>query len=419
MPQEETKLRDGRIVRSESPLNLEMPFSTVDSFLTPTKSFYVRTHFPIPTIDRNAWWLHVEGEVEKPFAIDYEELITLESITIPATLECAGNNRNFLEPKVKGVQWHLGAVGTAEWTGVPLSVLLDRATLKPNASEVVLEGADCGMLEDPKSPPGELKFARSIPLEKARRDVLLAYKMNGEDLPPEHGFPVRAIVPGWYAMASVKWLQRIIVTDRPFTGYYQTLDYAYWQRRGDGVELTPLSEMQVKAEIARPAEGETVPANTNVCVSRSRVGVRCGNHESRTEHGRWRNVERRKIAWRIELERVAIVGVQLADTVATGETNSHRSRYRFTRPNATIASRSRSRHVYDQSSAADRSRSEMSSGERARLACWRSCPRDRELFSPPRRPKTDHAAFFFTTAFLLSVTSGNNTIRAGTSAFPF
>ena len=239
MPQEETQLRDGRIVRSESPLNLEMPFSTVDSFITPTKSFYVRTHFPIPTIDRDAWWLHVDGEVEKPFAIDYEELMTLESVTTPATLECAGNNRSFLEPKVKRVQWGLGAVGTAEWTGVPLSVLLDRATLKPNAWEVVLEGADGGMLEDPKSPPGELKFARSIPLEKARRDVLLAYKMNGEDLLPEHGFPVRAIVPGWYAMASVKWLQRIIVTDRPFTGYYQTLDYAYWQRREDGARTDP------------------------------------------------------------------------------------------------------------------------------------------------------------------------------------
>ena len=97
-----------------------------------------------------------------------------------------------------------------------------------------------------------------------RRDVLLAYKMNGEDLPPEHGFPVRAIVPGWYAMASVKWLQRVIVTDRPFTGYYQTLDYAYWRRREDGAELTPLSEMQIKAEIARPAESETVPANIDV-----------------------------------------------------------------------------------------------------------------------------------------------------------
>src|SRR5262245_19902806 len=118
MPQEDTKLRGGRIVRSESPLNLEMPFSTVDNFFTPTKSFYVRTHFPIPAIDADAWWLNVEGEVEKPFGINYEELTALASVTAPATLECAGNNRNFLEPTVKGVQWRLGAVGTAAWTGV-------------------------------------------------------------------------------------------------------------------------------------------------------------------------------------------------------------------------------------------------------------------------------------------------------------
>jgi len=137
---------------------------------------------------------------------------------------------------------------------------------RPNAREVILEGADCGMLEDPKSPPGELTFSRSVPLEKARRDVLLAYKMNGQDLPAQHGFPVRAIVPGWYAMASVKWLQRIIVTEHPFTGYYQTLDYAYWKRRGDIGELTPLSEMQIKAEIAKPTRGAALPANSNVRV---------------------------------------------------------------------------------------------------------------------------------------------------------
>jgi DMSO/TMAO reductase YedYZ molybdopterin-dependent catalytic subunit len=187
-------------------------------------------------------------------------------VTIPATLECAGNNRSFLEPKVKGVQWGLGAVGTAEWTGVPLSILLDRAHAKANGRHVVLEGADGGMLEDPKSPPGELKFARSIPIAKARADVLLAYKMNGRELPPEHGFPVRAIVPGWYAMASVKWLQRIVVTDQPFTGYYQTIDYAYWERREAIAELTPLTEMQVKAQIAKPAEGDIVPANSIVRV---------------------------------------------------------------------------------------------------------------------------------------------------------
>jgi DMSO/TMAO reductase YedYZ molybdopterin-dependent catalytic subunit len=264
MRENDINLRDGRIVRSEEPLNLEMPFETAEGFITPTESFYVRTHFPIPKIDRDAWWLHVEGEVEKPFAINYEELLEVQSVTIPVTLECAGNNRNFLEPKVKGVQWGLGAVGTAEWTGVPLSVLLDRGVVSSNASEVILEGADHGMLNDPKTPPGELRFARSIPLEKARRDVLLAYRMNGKDLLPEHGFPVRAIVPGWYAMASIKWLQRIIVTGQAFAGYYQTLDYSYWKRRGDIAELSPVAELQVKAEIAKPAQGETVPANSTV-----------------------------------------------------------------------------------------------------------------------------------------------------------
>ena len=189
MQQDETQLCDGRIVRGENPLNLEMPFEKLEGFLTPTESFYVRTHFPIPSIDKDAWWLRIEGDVENPFAINYEELLKLESVTVPATLECAGNNRNFLEPKVKGVQWDLGAVGTAEWTGVPLSILLDRADAKTNGRQVVLEGADGGMLEDPKSPPGELKFARSIPVEKARADVLLAYKMNGCESSTRARFP--------------------------------------------------------------------------------------------------------------------------------------------------------------------------------------------------------------------------------------
>jgi DMSO/TMAO reductase YedYZ molybdopterin-dependent catalytic subunit len=257
---------DGKIVRGENPLNLEMPFEKLDGFITPTESFYVRTHFPVPKIDINKWRLRVEGEVGRPFEIGYDELVKLESRTIPVTLECAGNNRKFLEPKVNGVQWALGAVGTAEWTGVPLSVLLDRAAVKAIAREVILQGADGGKLEDPKSPPGEVNFARSIPLAKAREDVLLAYKMNDVDLPSEHGFPLRAIVPGWYAMASIKWLQRIIVTDRSFNGYYQTLDYAFWRRRGDIADLIPLSELQVKAEIARPIDGEVVPPNSNVRV---------------------------------------------------------------------------------------------------------------------------------------------------------
>ncbi|HAF02944.1 MAG TPA: sulfite oxidase, partial [Spartobacteria bacterium] len=124
MHAEETRFRDGKIIRGEEPLNLEMPFSTLDGFITPTEAFYVRTHFAIPKIDKENWQLWIEGEVEKSFEIRYDELLKLESRKIPATLECAGNNRNLLEPKVKGVQWGLGAVGNANWTGVPLSILL-------------------------------------------------------------------------------------------------------------------------------------------------------------------------------------------------------------------------------------------------------------------------------------------------------
>lgn len=261
----EAKLRDGKIVLSEEPLVLETPLANLGEFITPTKSFYVRTHFPIPRIDKSKWRLRVEGEVEKPFEINFQELTKLDSRKIPATLECAGNSRSFIEPKVKGVQWRIGGVGNAEWTGVPLSTLLELAGVKSSAREIILEGADRGKLEDPKAPRGEINFARSIPLEKSH-DVLLAYKMNGEELPLENGFPVRAIVPGWYAVASIKWLQRISVTDKPFNGYYQTLDYSFWKRDSDQVRLTPLSEIQTKAVIISPAERETVAANSNVRV---------------------------------------------------------------------------------------------------------------------------------------------------------
>ena len=257
--------RDGKIVLSEEPLVLETPLEQLGGFITSTKSFYVRTHFAIPKIDKSAWRLRIEGQVEKPFQLNFDELTKLESKEIPALLECAGNGRGFLEPKVKGVQWMLGGVGNAEWAGVPLSTVLDQARVKSNAVEIILEGADRGKLEDPKAPRGEMNFARSIPIEKAG-DVLLAYRMNDEELPMENGFPVRAIVPGWYAVASIKWLQRIIVTEKPFNGYYQTLDYSFWQRQGELAKLTALSEIQIKTAITKPAEGENIQANSNVLV---------------------------------------------------------------------------------------------------------------------------------------------------------
>ena len=253
---------DPLIVREQEPLNLEMPFSAATDFITPNKLFYVRCHFPIPEIASEEWRLTIEGEVVAPFELTYDELRGMESSTVAATLECAGNNRIFLEPKVKGVQWGLGAVGNACWTGVPLSALLKRAKIKSNAIEVILEGADEGEVDKTPKPAGKISFCRSLPLGKAQADVLLAYEMNGEKLSATHGFPLRAIVPGWYAMASVKWLRRIIVTDKQFNGFYQSLDYTYWDRSGALPTLAPLAEQQVKAEIARPESGEVVLANS-------------------------------------------------------------------------------------------------------------------------------------------------------------
>jgi len=255
---------NGKIVREKNPLNLEMPFESVDGFITPNELFYVRCHFPVPRISKSAWRLKVEGEVEKPVALGYDELRKMKSRTITTTLECAGNCRNFLEPKVKGVPWGLGAVGNASWTGVSLSEVLNCAKPRHTALEVILEGADNGDVAEAKRPAGKINFARSIPLEKALDDVLLAYEMNGEELTAEHGFPLRAIVPGWYAVASIKWLQRIVVTDKPFAGFYQTIDYSFWEQRDGFGELKPITALQIKAEIARPSTGEIVSADSSV-----------------------------------------------------------------------------------------------------------------------------------------------------------
>jgi DMSO/TMAO reductase YedYZ molybdopterin-dependent catalytic subunit len=256
-------MSDDLIVREQDPLNLEMPFSSLSGFITPNESFYVRCHFPIPEISAENWSLKIEGEVESPFVLTYDDLLAMESRTIAATLECAGNNRIFLEPKAKGVQWGLGAVGNASWTGVPLSAVLERAKLKSTALEVILEGADEGEVDKTPTPAGKISFCRSLPLSKAQADVLLAYEMNGEKLSATHGFPLRVIVPGWYAMASVKWLRRIVVTDKPFNGFYQSLDYTYWDRSGPLPTLAPLAEQQTKAEIARPENGEVVAVNSS------------------------------------------------------------------------------------------------------------------------------------------------------------
>jgi DMSO/TMAO reductase YedYZ molybdopterin-dependent catalytic subunit len=194
----------GLTVRQKKPKNLEAPFDRIDSSLTPTELFYIRSHFPIPALDRASYQLRIDGAVRCPFALSYDELRSMPSETRVATLECAGNSRVFLVPQVHGPQWELGAVCNAEWTGVPLRA----GGLEEDACEIVFDGADRGTPKEEPVPPEPISFAWSLPRGKAiQPEVLIAYQMNGCDLPQDHGFLARAIVPGHYGMASVTWAQ--------------------------------------------------------------------------------------------------------------------------------------------------------------------------------------------------------------------
>jgi DMSO/TMAO reductase YedYZ molybdopterin-dependent catalytic subunit len=251
----------GLIPRETNPDNLESPFNGLKDVLTPNDQFYVRNHFAVPKLDAKTFRLRIGGAVEKTLELTLDQIQELPAKTLTMTLECAGNGRAFLNPKSKGVQWELGAVSTAEWTGVPLSAVLEKGGLRKNAVDVVLEGGDTGESKNDAKPAGDLHFTRGLPLAKALRpEVLLAYKMNGEALSTNHGSPLRAVVGGWYGVASIKWLSRILVTDRPFVGFEQSIDYSIWERRDGIPSLVPITEMEVKASIARPAAGETLTA---------------------------------------------------------------------------------------------------------------------------------------------------------------
>src|SRR5207302_5949477 len=252
----------GLIIRQKEPTNLETPLDQVDSYLTPTGLFYIRSHFPAPRLEIASYRLHVVGAVRNPLSLSYGQLRDLPSETRVATLECAGNSRVFLVPQVAGAQWELGAIGNAEWTGVPLADLLKRAGLQEDACEIVLEGADRGTSKEEPIPPGPVSYARSLPRDKAlRREVLIAYQMNGRDLPLDHGYPVRAVVSGHYGMASVKWLTRVQAVREPFRGYWQTSDYGYWDYLDGKPVRRALGEMKLKSEIFRPRVYETLVPN--------------------------------------------------------------------------------------------------------------------------------------------------------------
>jgi DMSO/TMAO reductase YedYZ molybdopterin-dependent catalytic subunit len=245
----------GLLVHTAHPLNAETPLpALIGAEVTPAHHFYVRNHFPIPVLDAANWRLTIGGRVLRRRAYSLQEFHTMRSHTRVVTLECAGNNRSALAPLVPGPQWGLGAVGTAAWTGIPLVDVLDQVGLTTDAREVVFRGADRGHVEGPEE---TTFFERSLSLgDIADSGALLAYAMNGAPLPRRHGYPLRLVVPGWYGMASVKWLTDIEVLDRSFTGYFQTERYRYEGWRKGQPSTEPVRHQQVRAIIAEPVAGQ-------------------------------------------------------------------------------------------------------------------------------------------------------------------
>lgn len=226
--------------------NHSMPLEALRYDVTPIGLHYLLIHFDIPALDAETYRLHVGGRVRTALDLSLEELKARPAMTMAVTLECAGNGRARLSPRPLSQPWLGEAVGNAEWTGTPLRGLLEEAGVLDGAVDVVFTGHDRGMQGGI-----EQLYERSLSRDDViHEEALLAYAINGRPLPPQHGFPLRLIVPGWYGMTDVKWLRSITVTDRPFQGYQQATAYHFRTREGDAGE--PVRRMRPRALMVPP-----------------------------------------------------------------------------------------------------------------------------------------------------------------------
>ncbi len=248
----------GMLVRCTRPENLEMPLDAFSSWITPNDKFFVRSHHYTPRVTLADYRLQVAGLIRQNLSLRMEDLRGLPRHELAGVLECAGNGRAHYRPGIPGIQWAYGAAGNAHWAGVRLADVLRKAGLKDGAAEVLFDGADV--------PVGAMpEFRRSIPLTKALEEAtLLAYEMNGAQLPESHGFPLRVIVPGWAGDSWVKWVTRIEVLDREYDGFFMKTAYRHPGRPvvpGSSVDpamMRPITALRVKSVIASPLDGSRI-----------------------------------------------------------------------------------------------------------------------------------------------------------------
>ncbi|WP_406084442.1 molybdopterin-dependent oxidoreductase [Streptomyces virginiae] len=264
------------------PYNAQTPAAALAEPVTPVGAFFVRDHFGIPRIPPGRWRLRIGGAAAAaPFTLGYEELLATEHRELDVVVECAGNGRGLMTPRPPGLPWGRQAVGCAHFAGVPFRLLAERALIGPAAVEIVFTGADSGPVHGRRA-----AFERSLPLAAALHpDTLLVTHMNGEPLTPEHGAPVRLVVPGRYAVADVKWLVGARAVTHPFTGLFQSEQYRYVASRG--TPEGPVTSVRVTSIVTEP-EPDTAVRRGHVTLVRGRAwsggGVPLRSVEVRAEY---------------------------------------------------------------------------------------------------------------------------------------
>jgi DMSO/TMAO reductase YedYZ molybdopterin-dependent catalytic subunit len=238
------------VIRNARPLDAESPIEALRTFETSNDLFFVRSHLPLPVETGAPWTLTIDGEVARPLTLGVDEIRRMRSVRRSAVIECAGNGRRRFELAItSGVQWGLGAVSNATWTGVPLAAVLERAGVRASALHFWTEAADRSPLE------ATPRFLRSIPREAALGDALVAYAMNGRPIPRLHGGPLRLVVPRWYGMASTKWLTHVHARTTESDNHFMARGYRY----ADG---SPVDLMRVKSLITAPLDGQQINIGT-------------------------------------------------------------------------------------------------------------------------------------------------------------
>lgn len=269
-------------IMSEKPLNAETPTHYLKSWITANKVFFKRNQGEIPekAIDLSAWTLAIDGDVKVPLTVDFEALLRMPKAIAANTLECSGNSRSLLAQKASGNPWTIGGVGNAVWGGVWLKDLLDKAGVTGDARHVAFAGFDMPLGK------AQIRFIRSIPLEKALSSTLLAYEMNGEPLPLEHGFPLRALALGWTGANCVKWLSRITLMREPVKGFYMDDVYRVYDKGQDPKTGTIVTAISLKSIITQPEKDAILPIGEITILGAAYAGeTRVAKVEISTDNG--------------------------------------------------------------------------------------------------------------------------------------